>query len=214
MAGGDRKNADSALVAALAAGLTVPKAAEQAGVSERTVYRRLKDGDFRAKVDQARTEAVSRTVGKLADLGTEAVDGVKALANSATSESVKLGALRTILEYLLRGHEQYTLARQVEELKKQIDEVKGGASRTETGVGQSKPGGGAAPSDGQSRAGEGASGPGSPLPPGGDGARPVADGPSPFEFYSDAPPLQPPMSGRRHGDPGPARQGEQDLQSP
>jgi hypothetical protein len=150
MAVGGRQNADSALLAALASGLTIQKAAEQAGVSERTAHRRLRSDRFRAQVDQARTEAVSRTVGKLADLGTEAVDGVKALASSATSESVKLGALRTVLEYLFRGHEQYILARQLEELNQRLDEVKGGASRTETGVGQSQPGGGAASSDGQS----------------------------------------------------------------
>jgi hypothetical protein len=193
MAGGDRKNADSALVAALAAGLTVPKAAEQTGVSERTVYRRLKSGAFRGKVDQARTETVNRIVGQLADTGSKAVEDLKALASAAASESVKLGALRTVLEYLFRGHEQYTLTRQVEELKKQIDEVKRAGSRAETGVGQGKPGGGAAPSDGQSRAGEDPSGSVGSLPPGGDGARPVADGPSPFEFYSDAPSLQPPV---------------------
>jgi hypothetical protein len=193
MAGSGRENADSALVAALAAGVTVPQAAEQAGVSERTVYRRLKSGTFRAKVDQARTETINRIVGHLADTGSKAVEDLKALASSATSESVRLGALRTVLEYLFRGHEQYTLARQLEELKKQLDEVKHAGSRAETGVGQSKPGGGAASSDGQSRAGEDPPGPLGPVPSGGDGARPVADGPSPFEFYSDAPSLQPPV---------------------
>ena len=43
MAGGDRKNADSALVAALAGGSTVEAAAHLAGVSQSTAYRRLKD---------------------------------------------------------------------------------------------------------------------------------------------------------------------------
>jgi hypothetical protein len=206
MAGSGRENADSALIAALAAGLTVPKAAEQTGVSERTVYRRLRSGAFRARVGQARTETVNRIVGQLAETGSKAVEDLKTLANSATSESVKLGALRTLLEYLFRGHEQYTLAWQMEELKKQIDEVKRAGSRAETGVGESKPGGGAAPSDGQSRAGEDPAGSVGSLPPGGDGARPVADGPSPLEFYSDAPPLLPPEwqidRGRRPGGEG------------
>jgi hypothetical protein len=193
MAGSGRENADSALIAALASGLTVPKAAEQTGVSERTIYRRLKSGAFRARVDQARTETVNRVVGQLAETGSKAVEDLKTLASSAASESVKLGALRTLLEYLFRGHEQYTLAWQLEELKKQIDEVKGGTSRAETGVGESKPGSGAPSSDGQSRAGEVAGGSGEPLPPGGNGAGPVANGPSPVEFYANAPSLQPPV---------------------
>jgi hypothetical protein len=36
-----RKNVDDALVLALASGLSVPTAAERAGASERTAYRRL-----------------------------------------------------------------------------------------------------------------------------------------------------------------------------
>jgi hypothetical protein len=199
MAGSGRENADSALIAALAAGVAVPQAAEQVGVSARTVYRRLKSGAFRARMDQARTETVNRIVGQLAETGSKAVEDLKALAASAASESVKLGALRTLLEYLFRGHEQYTLAWQMEELKKQIDEVKGGDSRAETGVGQSKPGSGAAPSDGQSRAGEDPAGPGVALPSGRDGARPVATRPPWLEPDANAPPVQPPERQEHRG---------------
>jgi hypothetical protein len=41
MAGSGRKNADAALLAALAGGATVQEAASSAGISERTAYRRL-----------------------------------------------------------------------------------------------------------------------------------------------------------------------------
>jgi hypothetical protein len=41
-----RKNADAALLTALAGGATVRRAAEQAEVSERTAYRRLEDAGF------------------------------------------------------------------------------------------------------------------------------------------------------------------------
>ena len=47
MAGGDRRNADPALIAALAVGTTNLDAARQAGVGEKTVYRRLTDAAFR-----------------------------------------------------------------------------------------------------------------------------------------------------------------------
>src|SRR5215213_2822305 len=72
MAGGDRRDADQALVAALAAGATKQEAARLAGVGERTIYRRLEDPDFRRRVDQARGELVGRVVGRLADASTAA----------------------------------------------------------------------------------------------------------------------------------------------
>jgi hypothetical protein len=96
-AGGDRQDADQALVAALAAGTTKQEAARLIGVGERTIYRRLEDPEFRRCVDQARGELVSRTVGRLTDASTAAVTTLRALLE-AESESVRLGACRAILE--------------------------------------------------------------------------------------------------------------------
>ena len=61
-----------ALIAALAGGATVQAAAEQTGMAERTVYRRLEDPAFKARVSEARSEMLSRAVGNLADCSTAA----------------------------------------------------------------------------------------------------------------------------------------------
>jgi transposase len=68
-----RKNADLALAAALAAGQKIEDAAAQAGVSASTAYRRLRSPPFRQRVDELRGRMVEATVGRLADLGAEAV---------------------------------------------------------------------------------------------------------------------------------------------
>jgi hypothetical protein len=60
VAGGDRSRADSPLIQALASGMTVTRAADDVGVSERTVYRRLRDPDFQAGLAQARTQRADR----------------------------------------------------------------------------------------------------------------------------------------------------------
>jgi hypothetical protein len=63
-----RSSADAVIVAALAAGSTQIEAAQKAGVSESTVYRRMQDDAFRAEVDSVRREMLGRTAGLLADV--------------------------------------------------------------------------------------------------------------------------------------------------
>ena len=48
------KNGEDQLITALASGTTVREAAKLAGVTERTVNRRLEDAEFRARVQEAR----------------------------------------------------------------------------------------------------------------------------------------------------------------
>jgi hypothetical protein len=86
------------------------------------VYRRLRDPAFRVKVDTAREELVTRTVGRLSALGQEAADGLHALLSSE-SDSVKLGACRAVLEYQFRGCELFTLTRAVADLRARLEMV-------------------------------------------------------------------------------------------
>ncbi len=97
MAGGSRKNADSALIAALAAGMTREAAAERAGVGVTTVYRRLADPDFQQQLDEARSEYVNQTVARLTAASTAAAATLLRLLD-ARSESVRLQAARSIIE--------------------------------------------------------------------------------------------------------------------
>ncbi len=111
-----RKGGDEILITALASGMSMKTAARQAGMSERTVYRRLDDPLFRARVQHARTEFLNTTVGRLLAVGTKAVN---ALAGSLKSkdENVRNRAAIGILSHLIRGIEVTDLAQQVAELR-------------------------------------------------------------------------------------------------
>jgi hypothetical protein len=92
-----RSNADSVLIASLASGRTQDQAAEKAGVSARTVRRRLEDPEFVAQVDAARRDLLQRSIAQLMASSMAAVATMHSLLR-ANSENVRLGAARAILE--------------------------------------------------------------------------------------------------------------------
>jgi hypothetical protein len=124
VAGGGRKNADSALIGALAAGGTAEYAARQAGVSERTVYRRLGEPDFRRRVDEARAEMIGRAVGTLALASQGAVATLVDLQKSGPP-SVRLGAARAILELGTRLRETEEMERRLASLEALVGQRSG-----------------------------------------------------------------------------------------
>ena len=93
-----RKNADDAVLLALACGATVAQAAHKAGVSERTVYRRLKDPAFAEKLQMTRAELVQRACGLLTAGSLEAVRALVELLRPDSPPNARLGAARATLE--------------------------------------------------------------------------------------------------------------------
>jgi hypothetical protein len=71
-----RRNADAALLLALACGATVEAATHAAGLSPATTCRRLKDPAFCQRLQDLRADMVQRTAGTLT---AAAGEGVKAL---------------------------------------------------------------------------------------------------------------------------------------
>jgi hypothetical protein len=116
VAGSGRQNADSALIVALASGATVHDASAAVGVAERTIYRRLEDAAFRRQVSDARSEMLMQAVGKLADASTNAVSTLGRLLD-AESESVQLGAARSILELGTKLREATELDQRLRDLE-------------------------------------------------------------------------------------------------
>ena len=125
MTAGGRKNADSALVTALAAGGTVEAAAKAAGVSAATAHRRLNDPAFRHRVAETRDEMVSRAVARLSATSTLAADCLRELLE-ARSETVRLRSARAILELGAKLREQEDLAERVRALEERLGEQKEG----------------------------------------------------------------------------------------
>ena len=118
MARRDTKNAGGVLLAALAGGATHQEAATQAGVSERTAYRRLEDPAFRQQLAEARGALITRAVGRLARDCAAAAATLAALLK-ANSETARLGAARSILELAVKMRESEELEARVTALEAQ-----------------------------------------------------------------------------------------------
>jgi hypothetical protein len=94
------------------------EAAADAGMSERTVYRRLADPQFTEKLQSLRTQILVQAVGKLVDASVKAAETLKELCE-ADSEQVRLGASRSILELSCKLHEKVALKDSVAMLEQQ-----------------------------------------------------------------------------------------------
>ena len=83
---------------ALASGSTIVEAAKHAGISERTVRRRLGDPDCRMEISHLRSKLLDAAVGRLVAATTQAAETMQSLLE-ADSEHVRLGAAKGILEF-------------------------------------------------------------------------------------------------------------------
>jgi hypothetical protein len=116
-----RNRADELLLTRLAAGATVEQAANAAGLSARTAYRRLADPAFTRRLAQARDELISSALGELVECASEAVATLRALL-SASDERVRLGAAKSTLEQLLRLRETLTLSQRLAVLERTMQQ--------------------------------------------------------------------------------------------
>jgi hypothetical protein len=89
---------DADLVTALACGATVAGAAHKYGVSESTVYRRLRNPEFVRRIKAIQLDTLKRTSGMLTAMMPEAAKTLLALQDPAMPPAVRLGASRTTLD--------------------------------------------------------------------------------------------------------------------
>ncbi len=111
------RRGDAVVATAVASGATYAAAARQAGVSERTVKRRMHDPSFRAAVHGIQSTIVEAAAGKLAYLSTEAIETLGELMRASEPSHVRLGAARAVLETALRWQELADIQGRLEELE-------------------------------------------------------------------------------------------------
>ncbi|QDU23760.1 hypothetical protein [Urbifossiella limnaea] len=115
-----RKRNDDAVVLALACGATVEAAAKQGGVSERTVYTRLRDPEFQKRIKEARTDLVRRSAGLLSAASGEAVRTLLALMKESAPPATRLGAAKAVLEVGLKIRELADLEAELRDLEEKV----------------------------------------------------------------------------------------------
>jgi hypothetical protein len=111
-----RRKGDALLVESLAGGHTVAQAARQAGVSARTVFRRLGNPEFQERVRKARARMFDSATGALASIMHKSVAALRELLGNP-SASIRLSAARCVLEAAQRLREAVELEQRLAEVE-------------------------------------------------------------------------------------------------
>jgi len=127
MAKDSKRAADLMILAALSCGATAEAAAAKAGVSARTVRRRLREPAFVRKLNRKRTEMQMRIADQLTAAGTEAVRTMVQLMQASTPHNVRMTASRSIVELGAKMREAADLANRITDLEQRFAEQKGKA---------------------------------------------------------------------------------------
>jgi hypothetical protein len=125
MAQPSRKKAEDALLAVLACGASVANAARQCGISERTVYRRLAEPEFKRRLQNARADIMRRTLDLLSAGALESAKTLLTLQKDLVAAPVRLGAARTVLELGLKFREQADLEQRLQALEERSENPSG-----------------------------------------------------------------------------------------
>jgi hypothetical protein len=109
----------SLLALALASGTSIQDAAEQAGISRRTVERCLAKPAFRRLVARLRGEMLATALGRLTDNMTRAADTVAALLD-APEPHLRLRAARALMGFALKFRESVDVTDRIHDLEREL----------------------------------------------------------------------------------------------
>jgi hypothetical protein len=101
---------------------TVEAAAKTADVSDVTIWRWMKQPDFRAELRDARRAVVEGAIGRLQQAATEAVDTLRKNLSCGTP-SVEVRAATAILDQAVKAVELFDLAERIEHFEARLTEV-------------------------------------------------------------------------------------------
>lgn len=105
-------------IAALLVQPTIKKAAEAAGICERTMYVYLDDPEFKREYIERRRKMLEAACGVLASFTGNAIAALgEIVADKRASKLARVNAARTILEYTMKTFEDLDLAARIEALE-------------------------------------------------------------------------------------------------
>jgi hypothetical protein len=122
MARARRTKANPTLLIALACGASVKSAALKAGVSERTVYRRLADPRFQKQLANFQTETIQRATAMLTSLSAGAVNTLGALLDPSVPFAVMHKSACSILQLGAEQREKLELEQRLATLEQRLGE--------------------------------------------------------------------------------------------
>lgn len=112
---------DNQLISALLSCPTIKQASEQVGLSEQSVYSRLRKPDFRAQLQNARDNQFQVISSKLENANFRALDTlINILDDSEVSAGIKVKASQTLLDLSLKNREQIDVISRIENLEEML----------------------------------------------------------------------------------------------
>jgi hypothetical protein len=115
-----KADAELILIESLARGDSHVEAGRKAGVSARTVARRLESDEFKQQIDDFRHAVLSEAAGRLCAASGRAVDTLNKLLTSK-SDSIKLSAARSILESAVKVVELVRIEGRLVEIERMLN---------------------------------------------------------------------------------------------
>jgi hypothetical protein len=99
---------------------TITLAAEDAGISETTLWRWLQREDFAKTYREARKQAVNQAIAHIQRISGEAVNTLREVMNDGKKETARVTAARAILELTLKAYEIEDLEERLEALEERM----------------------------------------------------------------------------------------------
>ncbi len=110
---------DETILTALLTHTTVKAAAKSIGISESSVYSRLKDAEFKARYDALRREMLSQVTAGLQGKLAAAVDTIESvMSNPAVSPQTRLNAASEMIRDCMKLTEQNDILTRLDALEK------------------------------------------------------------------------------------------------
>jgi hypothetical protein len=117
-----RIKANPSLLVAWACGASVKNAARKAGVSERTVYRRLADPAFQKQLENFHTETMQRAAAMLTSLSAGAINTLGTLLDPSIPSTVRHKSACSILQLGDEQREKVELEQRLATLEHRLGE--------------------------------------------------------------------------------------------
>jgi len=120
VAGGPKNDKRESLIIALLSSPDIQTAAAEAGISESTAWRWLRDDEFQNQYREAKKQALSVAIGKLQQATSAAVDTLRTVADDvAAPASSRVSAAKSILEMAFKATEIEDFEQRLSALEKE-----------------------------------------------------------------------------------------------
>lgn len=106
------------IIASLLVSPTIRKASENLNIPESTIYKYLKNPEFKTRYNEAKSNLLNQSSSYLQSKISEAISNIIDVMNDVnTAHQVRLNASKAVLDYAMKLNEQTNILCRIEELE-------------------------------------------------------------------------------------------------